>query len=588
MKKILLAIFTTLIFIFSSTTSVSAAVTPRALIEFDKITYKKDDIIHLKIHAFDFADLYGFQVDIKENTAVFSIPDNTLTPYTVDVLSILGGGHEWLNTKSNQIASIIYTVQTGAIIGTDFNQNSLLVEIDLVANASITDIYEEFNVSADFDDLEFGDANIIVKLSDSLGDPIVYEYYVDTTPPVLSGYTNHTVDEDTTIPDVITDVIAVDDFDSRLLTVESDILSVIDINTPGDYIVTLSATDIFGNVGTQQITVTVNDITPPSFSGPLSIELQIGDEIPNFKTLVTVVDNKDGVITLVDEHVDSTNVNFNAVGDYQVYYTVLDEAGNEGIFSIDVKIIEKIEVASIVISTANLEVNNHATGTVEFTVLPVEALNIEVEITTYDSSIVSIDQDGNFIALKSGQVTITIKSLDTQVEDQITITVLLVTPKFTLNPSLDTVYVGVNWFDPGCKATLSGVENDCTVDSNNVTNTAGTYEVVYSYSDSDGVKRTVTRKVKVVEVPAVNELKLNAGIDTILKDSEWIDAGCTPNCIVLSNNVDTSKTGTYEVIYQKNNDSSTTITRYVNVYTNAGTGSVLAIIERKKEGEFYA
>lgn len=96
----------------------------------------------------------------------------------------------------------------------------------------------------------------------------------------------------------------------------------------GDYILTLSLTDAFGNSSTEQRTVSVVDNTPPMISGLDRITISEYDALPSFIDGVTAEDEIDGDLSQLIT-VDSSAVEKGVPGSYKVVYTVADLAGNE-------------------------------------------------------------------------------------------------------------------------------------------------------------------------------------------------------------------------------------------------------------------
>lgn len=137
-------------------------------------------------------------------------------------------------------------------------------------------------------------------------------------------------------------------------------------------------------------------------------------------------------------------------------------------------------------------------------------------------------------------------------------------------PGVDTVTVGQKWNDPGCETN----GDECVLYDGTVnTDKPGEYEVYYKATvrkDELYAKRVVT---------VVDDIKpvvsLNAGVDSILLGTTWIDAGCnvsdnydeSPTCKIIKNNVDLTKVGTYEIVYEAKDSSNNKsyITRYVSV-----------------------
>jgi len=108
--------------------------------------------------------------------------------------------------------------------------------------------------------------------------------------------------------------------------------SSVDTNTTGEYIVTYNVKDIAGNNATTlERTVVVTepiDIERPVIvlNGEKVQRLTVGDEYIEMGAIAT--DTKDGDIT-GSMVVNSSRVNINNPGEYLVFYTVSDEAGNK-------------------------------------------------------------------------------------------------------------------------------------------------------------------------------------------------------------------------------------------------------------------
>lgn len=98
-------------------------------------------------------------------------------------------------------------------------------------------------------------------------------------------------------------------------------------STLGDYILTIDATDIFGNSSSTQADVSVVDRTEPEISGLEAIRIADHDALPSFVDGVTAVDEIDGDITR-KMSVDFSAVKKGVPGTYAVRYSVSDAAGN--------------------------------------------------------------------------------------------------------------------------------------------------------------------------------------------------------------------------------------------------------------------
>lgn len=142
-----------------------------------------------------------------------------------------------------------------------------------------------------------------------------------------------------------------------------------------------------------------------------------------------------------------------------------------------------------------------------------------------------------------------------------------------LNPGLDTVEINTEFTDAGARATLEGDSYSVEVIFNNVDITqVGTYEIIYQTSFGDKTLE-VTRYVDVIdETPPT--ITLNPGVDTIFKDTEWVDAGVTATdnseldvTIEQRGQVTSSQIGEYQITYTATDPSGneSTLIRYVHV-----------------------
>ena len=99
----------------------------------------------------------------------------------------------------------------------------------------------------------------------------------------------------------------------------------IDLKKAGEYKITFTAQDIYGNKSSKTATLYVKkDNKPPVFSGLSTITTVKGQKIDYTKG-VKAVDAKDGK---VDFTYDASKVDINKMGEYTVYYTAKDKSGN--------------------------------------------------------------------------------------------------------------------------------------------------------------------------------------------------------------------------------------------------------------------
>lgn len=119
----------------------------------------------------------------------------------------------------------------------------------------------------------------------------------------------------------------------------------------------------------------------------------------------------------------------------------------------------------------------------------------------------------------------------------------------SLEKGIDTIVAGNQWIDAGVQSNY-----DLTVVVSNKLNTNinGVYQVTYKCYDGAELISTLIRVVTVINQKFEVTITLNEGLSTIKLGDEYVDAGASSNAgkvEIYSNNVDTSKAGTYKVIY---------------------------------------
>ena len=121
----------------------------------------------------------------------------------------------------------------------------------------------------------------------------------------------------------------------------------------------------------------------------------------------------------------------------------------------------------------------------------------------------------------------------------------------------------------------------------NTVNTSkeGTYKVVYTVTDSD--KNTVTKEIKVTvksnEKPVINasdvEIKVGDTFNPLdyVKAEDKEDGNITSKIIVKENTVNTSKEGTYKVVYTVTDSDKNTVTKEIKVTVKSNEKPVINV-----------
>ena len=128
-----------------------------------------------------------------------------------------------------------------------------------------------------------------------------------------------------------------------LAGVTLNILTEINYSTIGDQEITIEATDGHGNKTSQKAILTIKeDKEGPVFSGLSDLKVTKGST-PDYKKSVTAKDDKDGD---VDFTFDSSSVNLDKAGTYNVTYTATDKSGNATTQNRKVVVSEKTTTSS--------------------------------------------------------------------------------------------------------------------------------------------------------------------------------------------------------------------------------------------------
>ncbi|GAA0719757.1 hypothetical protein GCM10009430_19170 [Aquimarina litoralis] len=190
------------------------------------------------------------------------------------------------------------------------------------------DLTDQIQVSGAVDVTILGSYTLVYSVTDSSGNNVEVTRTVnviDNTSPVitLEGANPFILNIGNTFTDPGAN--ASDNVDGNI-TADITVSGSVDVNTPGDYILTYSVTDSSNNTATITRTVRVIDNVPPVITliGASTITVLQGASYND--PGATASDNVDGNITASIQTTD--NVNVNVPGSYTVQYNVQDAAGN--------------------------------------------------------------------------------------------------------------------------------------------------------------------------------------------------------------------------------------------------------------------
>jgi hypothetical protein len=286
------------------------------------------------------------------------IPLDTIGTYTrtlysrTNYLRMVEHGTVTINVTSNDTTPPVITGPTS--ITFEVGTYSLIEQIlntlyTFTDNVGIEDAYYfpvtsintvgTFNITIYATDAAGNQTNLPVTITTTAPPPN------DTTPPVIIGSDTITrnlgqVNNDAQLANQFN---ITDDYTQQSAIVKT-ITGTRSYTQAGTYNLTLTATDIAGNVATKQFTFIINppviDNEPPVIVSDLIVSITIGDftdrqEILDFYT--TVTDNVAlSTVLLVGD------INFNVVGDYQLQIIATDTSQNQSTRNILVRIKDEV------------------------------------------------------------------------------------------------------------------------------------------------------------------------------------------------------------------------------------------------------
>ena len=495
-------------------------------------------------------------------------------------------------TKLNEVPSISADDKT-LTVGDTFDAKKDVTAKD-TEDGDLTDKIEV--VKNDVDTTKPGTYEVTYKVTDSKGASKKKTIKVTVNPkmealnevPIIKA-------EDKTITvgdtfDAKKDVTAKDTEDGDLTDKIEVVKNDVDTTKPGTYEVTYKVTDSKGASKKKTVYVTVNpkmeEINWIPVISASDRALTVGD-VFNVMDGVSASDHEDGDIT-GSVVVESSNVDTNTVGSYQVTYRVTDSQGASSTKTITVIVNPKMEEINwMPVISANDKVLT--VGDVFNVMDGVSASDHEDGDVTGSVVVESSNVDTNTV----GSYQVTYRVTDSQGASSTKTITVIVNPKMeALNEvpvinAVDKILTVGDTFDVKKDATASDAEDGNLTDKIEVirnevdTGKAGTYEVTYKVTDSQGASSTKTILVTVnPKMESLNEVptikaedktitvgdKFDVKKDVTATDKE--DGDLTDKIEVVKNDVDTTKPGTYEVVYKVTDSKGASKKKTIKVTVN--------------------
>ena len=345
----------------------------------------------------------------------------------------------------------------------------------------------------------------------------------------------------------------------------------------GTYKVVYEVTDSKGATATKTITVTVISNDKPVISGADNISIKEGTPF-NPITGVTATDTEDGNIT---KDIKVTGiVDTDKPGKYELTYTVTDKDGN----TTTVK-------RTVIVNPKMVAINNIPVIKAENKTIKVgEKFNPMTGVTANDKEDGNITKDIKVIedtvnTSKPGTYKVVYEVTDSKgatVTKTITVTVISNDKPVISGADNISIKEGTP-FNPITGVTATDTEDGNITKDIKVTGTVdtdkpGKYELIYTVTDKDGntttVKRIVTVNSKGVVINSIpiikaenKTIKVGDKFDpmTGVTATDKEDGNITKDIKIIENTVNTSKPGTYKVVYQVTDSKGATATKTITI-----------------------
>ena len=357
---------------------------------------------------------------------------------------------------------------------------------------------------------------------------------------------------------------ALDDCDGVLsVTVGGD---TVDASTLGTYVITYSATDSSGNIGTNSRIIVVEDTIAPVVTLIGSSSINVECSTPYNDEGATAVDACDGVLSVT---VGGDTVDASVVGTYVITYSATDSSGNISSVSRTVIVEDTIAPVVTLIGSSSINVECGTSYNEEGATATDDcdgSLSVTIGGDTVDASVVGTYVVEYSATDSSGNIGTNSRTIE--VVDTIAPVVTLIGSS-SINVECSTSYNDEGaTADDGCDGVLSVTVGGDTVD----VNTLGTYNIIYTATDSSGNIGTNSRTVIVQDTIAPVVTLIGSSSINVEYNTSYTELGATAlddcdgslSVTVGGDTVDANTLGTYNIIYTATDSSG-------NIGTNSRT-----------------
>ncbi|QMS85285.1 DUF5011 domain-containing protein [Candidatus Xianfuyuplasma coldseepsis] len=298
------------------------------------------------------------------------------------------------------------------------------------------------------------------------------------------------------------------------------------------------------------------DNTAPIITGEDSIEISVDSTITDWTQYVSALDDRSGEITITTDMIDITDVDLAAVGTYEVHYTVTDDNGNEGQYTLTVVVVDDVN-PSITLNGDDVVYVEYGESYAELGATCLDNYDATCTVTIAGDTVESM-------ILGSYEITYNAMDSENNAATEVTRTVVVqdtTAPVITLNGD-DVVYVEYGELYEELSATcLDNYDATCTVSIAGDTvesSILGSYEITYNAMDSENNAAIEVTRTVVVQDTTAPVITLNGDDVVYVEYGETYDelgATCLDNydatCTVsiAGDTVESTILGSYEITY---------------------------------------